>query len=177
MEQEPDEVLIEKSRAGDQAAFKTLVVQYEGKVAGVVRTLLGATPEAEDVGQEVFIRFYNALHKFRGDASLSTYLVKIAINLALTELRKDRKLNARMTSLEDANQVQATEDQMDLRQQLQYELSRMEPEFKSVVTLRLVEGYTTEETASLLDIPVGTVLSRLARAQHKLRTALSKKLK
>lgn len=177
MEQEPDEVLIEKSRAGDRAAFKTLVVRHEGKVAGVVRTLLGATPEAEDVGQEVFIRFYNALHKFRGDASVSTYLVKIAINLALTELKKTQKLNAQLTSLEEANQVQAVEEQMDLREQLQYELNRMEPEFKSVVTLRLVEGYTTEETASLLDIPVGTVLSRLARAQHKLRTTLSKKLK
>lgn len=177
MEHEPDEVLIEKSKAGDMAAFKTLVIRHEGAVAGVVRGLMGATSEAEDVGQEVFIRFYNALNKFRGDASVSTYLTRIAINLALTELNKSKKARARLTSLDDATNLLAAEEQMDLKEQLQYELTRMDPEFKSVVTLRLVEGYTTEETASLLGIPVGTVLSRLARAQHKLRTALIKKLK
>ncbi|MDZ7648604.1 MAG: sigma factor [Cytophagales bacterium] len=64
MKEELDEVLIEKSRSGDMAAFKTLVVRHEGKVAGVIRSMLGATPEAEDVGQEVFIKFYDSLNKF-----------------------------------------------------------------------------------------------------------------
>lgn len=175
MEQERDEVLVAKSRAGDMAAFKALVVRHEGKVAGVVRSMLGATPEAEDVGQEVFIRFYNALNKFRGDSSVSTYLIRIAINLSLTELKK-RKRSGPVTSIDNAPDLAGGDDKMDLREQLQYEFARLEPEFKSVATLRLVEGYTTEETADLLGIPMGTVLSRLARAQQKLRKALSKKL-
>jgi len=66
---------------------------------------------------------------------------------------------------------------MDLNEQLNYEFGRLEPEFKAVATLRLIEGYSTEETSVMLDIPLGTVLSRLARAQQKLRMALSKKLK
>jgi len=66
---------------------------------------------------------------------------------------------------------------MDLNEQLHYEFKRLDPEFQAVATLRLIEGYSTEETAEILSIPLGTVLSRLARAQQKLRVALSKKLK
>jgi RNA polymerase sigma-70 factor (ECF subfamily) len=66
---------------------------------------------------------------------------------------------------------------MYLNEQLNYEFKRLDPEFQAVATLRLIEGYSTEETAEILSIPLGTVLSRLARAQQKLRVALSKKLK
>jgi len=176
MEQPSDEVLIAKSNEGDMAAFKKLVTRHEGKVAGVVRSMLGATPESEDVGQEVFIRFYDALSKFRGDSQVSTYLVRIAINLSLNELKKKKRWNSRFTSM-DAAAGKGTEDTMDLNEQLNYEFGRLEPEFKAVATLRLIEGYSTEETSVMLDIPLGTVLSRLARAQQKLRMALSKKLK
>ena len=176
MEQPSDEVLIEKSTEGDMAAFKMLVIRHEGKVAGVIRSMLGATPEAEDVGQEVFIRFYDSLRKFRGDSQVSTYLIRIAINLSLNELKKRKRTASRYTTM-DAAVDKGTEDMMDLNEQLQYEFKRLEPEFQSVATLRLIEGYSTEETAKILSIPLGTVLSRLARAQQKLRVALSKKLK
>lgn len=177
MEQPSDEVLIEKSRGGDMAAFKALVVRHEGKVAGVVRTMMGAIPEAEDVGQEVFIRFYDSLDKFRGDAKVSTYLVRIAINLALNEIKRKKRTTSRFTSIEAADGIKGQEDTMDLKEQLNYEFARLDPDFQAVATLRLIEGYSTDETAEILGIPMGTVLSRLARAQQKLRVALSKKLK
>jgi RNA polymerase sigma-70 factor, ECF subfamily len=176
MEQPSDEVLIEKSRDGDMAAFKTLVIRHEGKVAGVIRSMLGTIPEAEDVGQEVFIRFYDALGKFRGDSQVSTYLVRIAINLSLNELKRKKRDSSRYIPIEAAA-GKGTENTMDLNEQLHYEFSRLDPDFQAVATLRLIEGYSTEETAQLLGIPLGTVLSRLARAQQKLRVALSKKLK
>ena len=177
MENISDEILIEKSKAGEMAAFKTLVSRHEGKVAGVVHSMLGATPEAEDVGQEVFIRFFDALGKFRGDSSVGTYLVRIAINLSLNELKRRKKANARYASIEQADQVKEREETMDLKEHLNYAFHRLEPEFQSVATLRLIEGYSTEETADILGIPIGTALSRLARAQQKLRSSLSKKLK
>jgi RNA polymerase sigma-70 factor (ECF subfamily) len=167
MEQPIDEVLIGKSMDGDMAAFKMLVIRHEGKVAGVVRSMLGATPEAEDVGQEVFIRFYD---------SLSTYLVRIAINLSLNELKRKKRTSSRFTTMEAAAGKSA-EDMIDLNEQLKYEFARLEPDFQAVATLRLIEGYSTEETSEILGIPLGTVLSRLARAQQKLRVALTKKLK
>ncbi len=176
MEQTSDEVLIGKSNAGDMAAFKMLVIRHEGKVAGVIHSMLGVTPEAEDVGQEVFIRFYDALDKFRGESKVSTYLVRIAINLSLNELKRKKRAASRFTTIEAAD-GKGTEDRMDLGEQLQYEFKQLDPEFQAVATLRLIEGYSTAETAEILGIPLGTVLSRLARAQQKLRVALSKKLK
>lgn len=176
MEETSDEVLIGKSKTGDMTAFKMLVIRHEGKVAGVVRSMLGETPESEDVGQEVFIRFYDALNKFRGDSQVGTYLVRIAINLSLNELKRKKRASSRFATM-DAAANQGIENMMDLKEQLQYEFSRLDPEFQAVATLRLIEGYSTEETAEILGIPLGTVLSRLARAQQKLRVALSKKLK
>jgi RNA polymerase sigma-70 factor (ECF subfamily) len=176
MKGEPDEVLIEKSRDGDMAAFKMLVVRHEGKVAGVVRSMLGATPEAEDVGQEVFIKFYDSLNKFRGESQVSTYLIRIAINLALNELKRKQKANARYASLESVGGMGDAADTMDLKELLAYEFKQLDADFQAVATLRLIEGYSTEETSSLLGIPLGTTLSRLARAQQKLRLALTKKL-
>jgi RNA polymerase sigma-70 factor, ECF subfamily len=85
MNQQSDENLVTASRNGDMTAFKELVDRHEGKVAGVVKSILGDTTEALDVGQEVFIRFYEALDKFKGESALSTYLIRIAINLSLTK--------------------------------------------------------------------------------------------
>jgi RNA polymerase sigma-70 factor (ECF subfamily) len=177
MEVTLDDQLIQQSKAGDVAAFKELVQRHEGKVAGVVKSMLGSTPEAEDVGQEVFIKFYESLDKFRGDSMVSTYLVRIAINLSLNELKKRKRRDTRYLGLDEGRDAKANEESMDLKELLVYELNQLDPEFKAVVTLRLVEGYSTEETSNLLKIPLGTVLSRLSRAQIKLRLALSKKLK
>src|SRR5277367_1569739 len=161
MAEASDEILVENSRAGDPAAFKTLVLRHEGKVAGVVRSMLGATPEAEDVGQEVFIRFYEALRKFRGDSSVGTYLTRIAINLSLNEIKRRKRRFSIFSNEEEGWHKGATDERKDMNEMITYEFNRLEPDFRSVATLRLVEGYSTEETATILGIPFGTVLSRL----------------
>ncbi len=175
MQFESDDVLIEKSKTGDMAAFKVLINRYEGKIAGITKSMLGHTVEAEDVGQEVFIRFYEGMEKFRGDSQLSTYLVRIAMNLSLNEIKKRKRNLLRFVALDGTAQEKQSEDANDLKDQLAYEINRLDADFRAVVTLRLVEGYTTQETSELLGIPLGTVLSRLARAQKKLQLALSEK--
>ena len=172
-----DEALIQDSKSGSVASFKQLVQRHEGKVAGVVKSMLGSTPEAEDVGQEVFIKFYETLDKFRGDSQVSTYLVRIAINLSLNELKKRKRNRSRYVGIDEGKEARAHDDMVDLKELLTYEMDKLDPDFKAVVSLRLVEGYSTEETSTLLNIPLGTVLSRLSRAQLKLRLALAKKLK
>jgi RNA polymerase sigma-70 factor (ECF subfamily) len=174
---ESDEELVSKSRDGDLAAFKELVQRHEGKIAGVTRSMLGSTAEAEDVGQEVFIRFYEALGKFRGESSVGTYLTRIAINLSLNEIKRRKRKWSVFSAEEEGGHVAAEDDKRDLRELLSMELHKLDPDFRAVVSLRLVEGYTTEETSKILNVPLGTVLSRLARAQQKLRTSLSKHLK
>jgi RNA polymerase sigma-70 factor, ECF subfamily len=176
MDSESDDLLVKKSIDGDLAAFKTLIIRYEGKVAGVVKSMIGNTEEAADVGQEVFIRFYESLKKFRGESSVGTYLIRIAINLSLNEIKKRKRRFLFFRSEEEGRHVPSKEDKKDLKEMLDYEFNQLDPDFKAVATLRLVEGYSTEETAELLQIPLGTVLSRLARAQKKLRIGLGKHL-
>jgi RNA polymerase sigma-70 factor (ECF subfamily) len=176
MAEPSDDELVENSRQGDLAAFKTLVVRYEGRVAGVVRSMLGVTPEAEDVGQEVFIRFYEALAKFRGEAGVGTYLTRIAINLSLNEIKRRKRKFSIFVNEEAGWHKGSVDERKDLDEMIKYEFNQLEPDFRAVATLRLVEGYSTEETATILGIPLGTVLSRLARAQKRLRTGLEKHL-
>lgn len=176
MGEQSDEELVANSREGDLAAFKTLVVRHEGKIAGVVRSMLGPTPEAEDVGQEVFIRFYEALGKFRGDSAVGTYLTRIAINLSLNEIKKRKRRFLIFAKEEDGWNRRTPDDGKDLNELISYEFGQLDPDFRAVATLRLVQGYSTEETAKILGIPLGTVLSRLARAQKKLRAGLEKHL-
>lgn len=174
MEESSDEGLIARAREGDMTAFKMLVERHEGKIAGVIKPMLGDTPQAVDVGQEVFIRFYESLEKFKGESTLSTYLVRIAINLSLNEIKKNKRKNRIFSPLEEGEKVGTDESSHDIKEWVHHELDKLDPDFKIVVTLRMIEGYTTEETARILNIPLGTVLSRLARAQKKLREALDK---
>lgn len=176
MAEQSDEELVENSHGGDLLAFKALVIRHEGKVAGVVRSMLGVTPEAEDVGQEVFIRFYESLQKFRGESAVSTYLIRIAINLSLNEIKRRKRRFSIFSKEEEGWNKGATDDRKDMSEMITYEFNQLDPDFRAVATLRLVEGYSTEETATILGIPLGTVLSRLARAQKKLRTGLEKHL-
>lgn len=177
MRDDKDGALLKLAQKGDQKAFKLLVERYEGKVAGVVFGMLGQGPEAEDAGQETFIRFYRSLSKFRGDAALGTYLSRIAVNVSLDFLKK-RKRYFQQVNVEDAAPELSTVGTDDFRarqeaKELVYlALARLEPNFRSVVTLRLLEGYSTKETAEILEIPLGTVLSRLKRGQDQLKIAL-----
>ena len=85
----PDLELVERARAGDDGAFRVLVERYESQVAGTVVGMLGRCPEADDVGQETFIRFYKGLAGYKATASVGTYITRIAINLSLNELKRD----------------------------------------------------------------------------------------
>jgi RNA polymerase sigma-70 factor (ECF subfamily) len=171
-----DDELIERARVGDLGAFKTLISRYEGRVAGIVKGMLGPAAEVKDIGQEVFIRFYESLEQYRGESSLGTYLSRIAMNLSLNELKRRKRTFWFFSSDETAARHQSVPEGLDLKEALQRAFQKLEPEFRSVATLRLVEGYTTKETATILKIPTGTVLSRLARAQKKLKEMLHHQL-
>src|SRR5258708_38429124 len=104
-DQRNDEELIAGARNGDMAAFKILVERHEGKVAGIIKPMLGNVPQAEDVGQEVFIRFYESLGKFKGESSLGTYLIRIAINLSLNEIKRMKRRDSIFQPLEMGHYV------------------------------------------------------------------------
>ncbi|MCB0569259.1 MAG: sigma-70 family RNA polymerase sigma factor [Phaeodactylibacter sp.] len=172
--------LVERAREGDQAAFRQLVTQHESLVRATVRGMLGDTAEADDAAQETFIRFYQSLPNFRGEAEVSTYLCRIAINLSINELRKRQRRSrwlsvaAREGEPGDREDTGANPGRQEMREMLIKALQILGPEFRSVVTLRLIDGYSVKETADILSLPEGTVASRLARGQQKLREILEK---
>jgi RNA polymerase sigma-70 factor (ECF subfamily) len=174
MSDQKDEVLIAKARDGDMMAFKNLVERYEGKVAGVVKSMLGSTTETVDVGQEVFIRFYESLDQFKGESALGTYLIRISINLSLNELKRRKRQSDFFRPIEAAEGKGIEGINTDIKELVQFEINKLEEEFRAVVVLRMIEGYSTEETAEILKIPLGTVLSRLSRAQKKLKIVFAK---
>jgi len=172
-----DQELITNARNGDSDAFKELIKKYEHQVAATVIGMLGYCTEAEDIGQETFIRFYNSLDKFRGDASVGTYLTRIAINLSLNELKRrkrQRKLffSRSNDNIENVPDTKESNNKKEINELVRLGIQKLEPKFRTVLVLRLIDGYSTQETAQTLNLPVGTVLSRLARAQMKLKEIL-----
>lgn len=174
MNSRSDKEVIERILNGNPDLFRILVERYQSSVAGVVKGMLGDCPEADDVGQETFIRLYNSLKDFRGEAALKTYLTRIAMNLSLNELKKRKRYNNTTVSLdsginlksESESSVPESKENMEV---IQKAIDLLEPRQKSVFILRIVEGYTTIETAKALKIPLGTVLSRLSRATEEMR--------
>lgn len=180
-----DEKIIELIKQNSQEAFKVLIESYEKKVANTVINMLGLCDDADDVGQEVFIRFYQNINQFKGKSSLGTYLTRIAINLSINELKRRQLKNFRFIFIgkkenEDEEFIYKIpdnsnfENSTDLRDLVKKCLQKLEIKIRSVIILRLIEGYDTRETAEILEIPEGTVLSRLSRGQQKLKEILLK---
>jgi RNA polymerase sigma-70 factor (ECF subfamily) len=114
------------------------------------------------------------LDKFRGDSQIGTYLTRIAINLSLNELNRRRRfekfhqpnLQENINCIQDLNKRESLND---VKGMVRHGLQKLEPKFRTVIVLRLINGYTTQEAAKILNLPLGTVLSRLARGQAKLK--------
>jgi len=173
--------LLEAARNGDKNAFKELIMKYEQQVARTVIGMLGQGPETEDIGQETFIRFYRALNQFKGDSGIGTYITRIAINLSLNELRR-RKLKAKLFFQAHESQTddqlfntlpdQNSNERSEINEMVRKGIEKLDLKSRAVIVLRLIDGYSTAETAKILELPIGTVLSRLTRAQKKLKTIL-----
>ena len=172
-----DQEIIKRILAGETDLYREIIVKYESQIAAVIYGMIGKTPEAEDIGQETFIRFYKNLKNFRGDSGVGTYLTRIAINLSLNEIKRRKRKNM-MFVYEENNKLEIQHDENisennEDKDLIHKAIQNLSPKFRSVIVLRLMQGYSTKETAKLLNIPVGTVLSRLTRAQKKLKQMLS----
>ena len=175
---EPSErELVARARVGDADAFGEIVRRLEPRVAATVIGMLGPGPDAEDIGQETFIKLYRALPEFRGESSLASYVTRIAINLCQDERRRRKRQSGIFTATERKD-VEAVADPGTVRDPLaerdlvQHGLQELPTEYREVIVLRLIDGLSTRETAQILNLPEGTVTSRLARGQMRLRDLL-----
>ncbi len=167
--------LVTKIKNGNNEAFRQLVMRYRMQMIKVATAMLGNTNDAEDVAQDSFIRFYNNINQYNGDAALGTYLTKIVMNLSLNLLKKQKSEKWKNNTLKVNYDKQNTDPykNIDNRALIEKSLQLLPGDYRSVVVLRLVQGYSTKETADLLGLPLGTVLSRLARGQQKLKTIIN----
>ena len=171
------------AQTGDTRAFQEIVETYEGVVAATVIGMLGPGGTADDVGQEVFVRLWRSLHRFRGEAALKTYLTRIAINLSLNELKRRKRFLERFISrdrgddetplLEPAADGTGEINRRDTGRAVQAAVRQLKPEHRAVVVLRMLEGHDTNATAEILQIRPGTVMSRLSRAMQALKPLLA----
>ena len=172
--------LVKASVEGDRLAFEEIVNRYRKMVARTVKGMLGDSVFAEDIGQEVFIKLYYSLSGFRGEAKLSTYIQKIAVNLTLNEIKRRKrffsmfaqKTNDEIYEFEIADSDH--EEKRDAKEIVNKALMTLVPKFRIILAMRMLQGYSTKETAGILGLPLGTVLSRLSRAQEQLKDILEK---
>ena len=186
-----DKLFIEKLRARDVIAFDRLVHERTGEIYALLYRLTDDAEDARDLTQETFMRAFQNIERFRGEASLRTWLYRIAINLARNRWRWwRRKKRDKTVSLEtplasddetplwsrlssDANTPE--EDLLAHERQvaLQSALTDLSQPFREAVLLRDIEGLTYEEIAAALDVNLGTVKSRIARGRNELKNRLS----
>lgn len=167
--------LISRVRAGEPAAERTLYDAHVDRVYRLAFRLAGDDELARDFTQETFIRAFERIGTFRGEARLSTWLHTIATTVSLNGLRKVKRFRTRETALEAADGVAGgvRSAEPDLKTRLRDAIDALPDKYRTVVVMHDMEGYTHEEIAAALDMEVGTSKAQLSRARAKLRESLA----
>ncbi len=192
----PDDALVAATRAGDRDAYKTLVERYQSRIFAMALDIVKSREDAEDVVQESFVKAFLSLDKFKGESSFFTWLYRIAFNMAVDVKRKSARrggnhfeykeslgvspsgrseadsgetLGAPVQHVEGPHEALARKQ---TGQKIQEVLRELSDDHRAVITLREIDGLNYDEIAEALDVPRGTVMSRLCYARKALQKAL-----
>jgi RNA polymerase sigma-70 factor (ECF subfamily) len=185
----PDADVVSLAQRGNEGAFRELIRRYERPVFSLIYRMVRDSAAAEDLAQDSFIKVLNHLDKYRPEFKFSSWLFKIANNVAIDFLRK-RQLDTismdgsphagtasevEATSFELADSSESPLDELASRELgaiIEQAIGQLRPEYRNCIMLRHVEGRSYEEIAATLDLPLGTVKTYIHRARHQLREAL-----
>jgi RNA polymerase sigma-70 factor, ECF subfamily len=185
----PDADVVTLAQHGRDSAFRELVRRYERPVFSLIFRMVRDRETAEDLAQDTFIKVLNHIDRYRPEFKFSSWLFKIANNVAIDHLRK-RHLDTisidgsphassaaeiEATSLDVAVRQESALEEMEAKElgsEIERAIARLRPEYRSCIMLRHVEGRSYEEIAATLDLPLGTVKTYIHRARHELRDAL-----
>lgn len=185
-----DHELIRRFKDGDDSAFDRLVEKYTGRAYQIAYGVLGSKEDAEEVAQDVFTRIYRALPKFRGDSQFTTWMYRIAMNLARNKYRwnksrgSNRKISidAPLSGDEDDNRTfeieedrptpDRTADLNEFEKRAMEELHKLPELYREALVMRNVDEMSYDRIASILGCKLGTIKSRIARAREELRRRL-----
>ncbi|MCP4867441.1 MAG: sigma-70 family RNA polymerase sigma factor [Proteobacteria bacterium] len=190
-----DNELVRRFVDGDRSAFEELVVRHQNRVYGFCLRLLGSPSLAEEAAQEVLVKVFKYLPRFRGESKFTTWLYRVTLNhcrnvQAYRARRHDKRhdsLDAETTDDEGSTRRrELADDRPDAEEDLllaerlrmmKEELAKLDPIWKEILLLRDVEGQSYEEIGNALDLPPGTVKSRIHRARGELKTRLKRRIK
>ncbi len=185
----PDADLVALAQQGRESAYQELVRRYERPVFSLIFRMVRDREVAEDLAQDSFIKVLNNIDRYRPEFKLSSWLFKIANNVAIDFLRK-RQLDTvsidgsphagsaseiEATSFDVVSRQESALEEMEAKElgsSIERAIAQLRPEYRSCIMLRHVEGRSYEEIAATLDLPLGTVKTYIHRARHQLREAL-----
>jgi RNA polymerase sigma-70 factor (ECF subfamily) len=189
-----DLTLVKRVRSGDQRAFKLLVERYQRKAYAVALGMLKDKEEAMDVSQEAFVKVYKYLDHFKGDASFYTWLYRITVNICIDVIRKRQSAGGEAVEFDETLPMDVSEANIgalgsrlgtnpqksalrrELAEKIQEALATVPEKHRAILLLREIEGMSYEDLSRTLDIPKGTVMSRLFHARAKVQKILSQYL-
>lgn len=180
---DPDAELVTRWLGGDLSAFEALVSRHERRVFRLLYRMLGSREEAEDAAQDAFLSLYRHGHRFRREARFSTFVYRVAANAALNRRRSMGRTRAR---IEELKMRQSAGDHVpvgprdprdsalgnEVQRQVQAALLSLPDDLRAAIVLYDIEGQSYREIAEALEIPEGTVKSRIHRARNALRSLL-----
>lgn len=185
-----EKLLVKKSQSGDVESFELLISSYDKRAYNIAYRIMGNEEDAKDMAQEALIRVFKSIRDFKGQSSFSTWLYRIVTNVCLDELR--RRKNNKYVPLEGTIQTAGGELHMELcsdketpesayerveqRELIVKAIEELNEEYKSVIVLRDIQGFSYDEISKMLDCSLGTVKSRINRARNMLRDKLKTRM-
>jgi RNA polymerase sigma-70 factor (ECF subfamily) len=179
MAQTDDQMLVEQVCQGNLNAFRVLVERYQRYAYQIAYRVLKSHHDAEDASQEAFVRIYQRIRNFRGEAKFSTYLYRTVVNLSLNTLRERARENRSENPIKDSEHDKRQElaenpniELIDIGDHLHRAIGRLSQKQQAVLVLRHYEGFSTREVSEILRCSEGTVKQQLHRAMMKLQKYL-----
>ena len=189
-----DHTLVQRARSGDERAFRSLVERYQKKVYAVAFGMVKDREEAMDVVQEAFVKVHKSLDSFKADATFYTWLYRITVNVCIDVIRRRGAMRSDSVEFDErighdlgeanlgavSSQLGSNPEksvlQRELGQKIQEALEQIPEKHRAILLLRELDGLSYEELAQALEIPKGTVMSRLFHARAKVQKLLSESL-
>lgn len=183
---EDEKKLVQKCKKGDIESFELLIANHQKKIFNIAFRMLRNTEDASDIAQEVFLKAYKSISKFKETSSFSTWIYRIAVNTCIDEIRKRKKvvlysLDSTIQS-EDGELPAQWEDEgprpdtivenREMKSAVKKAVESLSEDHKTIIVLRDMDGFSYEEISELLDCSLGTVKSRINRARKALKDIL-----
>lgn len=171
---------VKRAKDGDIDAFEEIVKTYEKKIYNLALRYVSNSEDANDIAQDVFLRVYKSLNGFKEESAFSTWIYRVAVNVCIDYMRKNKKNNTVSLTKEDEDgeeeqieiednsySPEAVYDKTELRENIRNALDELSEDHRQVIILRDINGLNYDEIGKILDIGEGTVKSRIFRAREK----------